>query len=152
CSSRLGGRSERREIVGRAGDIKQALDRDWRACPSLPACRTSIPTISSQRLGEKTRKNQMFGACDNGRLGRNIMRSAIGILALSALGSTILAGSAFADTSAKKIAFSNNYAGNSWRQAMLKSYDIVTKKAVADKVVGAADVFTTARQALTNHE
>src|SRR5258706_9365759 len=51
---------------------------------------------------------------------------------------------ASADTSAKKIAFSNNYAGNSWRQAMLKSYDIVTKKAVADKVVGAADVFTTA--------
>ncbi len=54
------------------------------------------------------------------------------------------AGSALADTSGKKIAFSNNYAGNSWRQAMLKSYDIVTKKAVADGVVGAADVFTTA--------
>jgi len=31
CSSRLGGRSQRREIVGRAGDIKQALDRDSRA-------------------------------------------------------------------------------------------------------------------------
>jgi ribose transport system substrate-binding protein len=72
------------------------------------------------------------------------MRSAIRILALCGLGSTILAGSALADTSAKKIAFSNNSAGNSWRQAMLKSYDIVTKKAVADKVVGAADVFTTA--------
>jgi len=72
------------------------------------------------------------------------MRSAIRILALCGLGSTILAGSALADTSAKKIAFSNNYAGNSWRQAMLKSYDIVTKKAVADKVVGTADVFTTA--------
>ena len=43
-----------------------------------------------------------------------------------------------------KIAFSNNYAGNSWRQAMLKSYDLVTKKAVADNVVAAADVFTTA--------
>ncbi len=54
------------------------------------------------------------------------------------------AGSALADTSGKKIAFSNNYAGNSWRQAMLKSYDIVTKKAVADGVVAAADVFTTA--------
>src|SRR6201988_395210 len=66
------------------------------------------------------------------------------MLALSALGSTIIAGAAFADTSDKKIAFSNNYAGNSWRQAMLKSYDIVTKKAVADKVVAAADVFTTA--------
>jgi ribose transport system substrate-binding protein len=88
--------------------------------------------------------HQLFGACDNGHLGRNIMRSAIRILALGALGSTILAGLALADTSAKKIAFSNNYAGNSWRQAMLKSYDIVTKKAVADKVVGAADVFTTA--------
>lgn len=53
-------------------------------------------------------------------------------------------GAANADTSTKKIAFSNNYAGNSWRQAMLKSYDIVTKKAVADRVVAAADVFTTA--------
>ena len=49
-----------------------------------------------------------------------------------------------ADTKGKKIAFSNNYAGNSWRQAMLKSYDPVTKKAVADGVVAAADVFTTA--------
>src|SRR5205809_118910 len=56
----------------------------------------------------------------------------------------LVAGSAAADTSGKKIAFSNNYAGNSWRQAMLKSYDIVTKKAVADKIVAAADVFTTA--------
>ena len=43
-----------------------------------------------------------------------------------------------------KIAFSNNYAGNSWRQAMLKSYDLVTKQAVKDHVVAAADVFTTA--------
>src|SRR5262245_57975707 len=62
----------------------------------------------------------------------------------AALGALVLAGSAMADTSDKKIAFSNNYAGNSWRQAMLKSYDIVTKKAVSDKIVGAADVFTTA--------
>src|ERR1017187_2956827 len=64
--------------------------------------------------------------------------------ALCALGGILAASPALADTSAKKIAFSNNYAGNSWRQAMLASYDIVTKKAVADKVVGAADVFTTA--------
>ena len=71
------------------------------------------------------------------------MKSAITILACCTVGSTILAGSALADSD-KKIAFSNNYAGNSWRQAMLKSYDIVTKKAVADKLVGAADVFTTA--------
>jgi len=55
-----------------------------------------------------------------------------------------LSTAALADTKDKKIAFSNNYAGNSWRQAMLKSYDAVTKKAVADGIVAAADVFTTA--------
>jgi ribose transport system substrate-binding protein len=64
-------------------------------------------------------------------------------LALLALGGIVASGVAHADTSQMKIAFSNNYAGNSWRQAMLKSYDIVAKKAVADKVVAAADVFTT---------
>src|SRR5215469_70881 len=66
------------------------------------------------------------------------------LLTAGALAIALSASGALADTSQKKIAFSNNYAGNSWRQAMLKSYDIVTKKAVADKVVGAADVFTTA--------
>src|SRR3984893_13259744 len=63
---------------------------------------------------------------------------------LPILAGMALIGVAHADTKTARIAFSNNYAGNSWRQAMLKSYDIVTKKAVADKVVGAADVFTTA--------
>src|SRR5690349_22960209 len=65
----------------------------------------------------------------------------IAALALCLLAGIVPAG---ANTSGKKIAFSNNYAGNSWRQAMLKSYGIVTKKAVADGVVAAADVFTTA--------
>jgi ribose transport system substrate-binding protein len=59
------------------------------------------------------------------------------------------AGSALADTSDKRIAFSNNYAGNSWRQSMLKSYDIVAKQAVADGVVAAADVFTTSENQVT---
>ncbi len=72
------------------------------------------------------------------------MKRLTGMLALAALGVSALAVSAQADTSDKRIAFSNNYAGNSWRQAMLKSYDVVTKKAVADGVVAAADVFTTA--------
>jgi ribose transport system substrate-binding protein len=66
------------------------------------------------------------------------------LLVLSALAAMLASGTALADTSDKKIAFSNNYAGNSWRQAMLDSYGIVTKKAVADGVVAAADVFTTA--------
>ena len=55
-----------------------------------------------------------------------------------AIAATCLSGAAVADTSSKKIALSNNYAGNSWRQAMLKSWDKVTSKAVADKVVADA--------------
>jgi len=71
------------------------------------------------------------------------MSRTVSMLALCAAGA-LFAGSAHADTSKMKIAFSNNYAGNSWRQAMLKSYDIVTQQAVKDHVVAAADVFTTA--------
>ncbi|MGF0539411.1 ABC transporter substrate-binding protein [Agrobacterium sp. ES01] len=56
---------------------------------------------------------------------------------------------ALADTSGKKIALSNNYAGNSWRQAMLTSWDTITKKAVADGVVAAADPYTTAENQAT---
>ncbi|RVD72275.1 ABC transporter substrate-binding protein, partial [Mesorhizobium sp. M4A.F.Ca.ET.029.04.2.1] len=48
------------------------------------------------------------------------------LLVLSALAAMLASGTALADTSGKKIAFSNNYAGNSWRQAMLDSYGIVT--------------------------
>src|SRR5262245_31896023 len=54
-----------------------------------------------------------------------------------------------ADTKDKKIALSNNYAGNSWRQSMLKSWDKVTKQAVADGVVAAADPFTTSENQVT---
>ncbi|WP_416798843.1 ABC transporter substrate-binding protein [Ciceribacter azotifigens] len=54
-----------------------------------------------------------------------------------------------ADTSSKKIALSNNYAGNSWRQAMLTSWDKVTKEAVKAGVVAAADPFTTAENQAT---
>ena len=71
------------------------------------------------------------------------MNRNVSMLALAAAAG-LFAAPALADTSKMKIAFSNNYAGNSWRQAMLKSYDIVTKKAVADGIVAAADVFTTA--------
>jgi ribose transport system substrate-binding protein len=70
------------------------------------------------------------------------------IVALGALVAVLAAVPSLADTSGKKIAFSNNYAGNSWRQAMLTSYEAVAKKAVADKVVKAADVFTTADKAV----
>jgi ribose transport system substrate-binding protein len=60
-----------------------------------------------------------------------------------------LCGPALADTASKKIALSNNYAGNSWRQAMLTSWDKITKEAVAKGVVAAADPFTTAENQAT---
>jgi ribose transport system substrate-binding protein len=53
------------------------------------------------------------------------------------------------DTSGKRIALSNNYAGNSWRQAMLKSWDTVTSQAVTDGVVAEAPAFTTAENDVT---
>jgi ribose transport system substrate-binding protein len=56
---------------------------------------------------------------------------------------------AFAETSSKKIALSNNYAGNSWRQAMLTSWEKITGPAVADGTVAAADAFTTAENQAT---
>lgn len=55
----------------------------------------------------------------------------------------------WSETSAKRIALSNNYAGNSWRQAMLQSWDKVTGEAVKTGVVAAADTFTTAENQAT---
>jgi len=72
------------------------------------------------------------------------------LLVCTVAAAAILAtGSAFAETKDKKIALSNNYAGNSWRQAMLKSWDKVTKQAVADGIVAAADPFTTSENQVT---
>lgn len=48
-----------------------------------------------------------------------------------------------------RIALSNNYAGNSWRQAMLESWSKVTGPAVDAGVVAAADAFTTAENQAT---
>lgn len=70
-------------------------------------------------------------------------------LASAALVCAAMPMTAHADTSGKKIALSNNYAGNSWRQAMLTSWDKVTKEAVKSGVVAAADPFTTAENQAT---
>jgi ribose transport system substrate-binding protein len=77
------------------------------------------------------------------------MKRRIEGLALVAVCLAVFAGPAAADTSDKRIALSNNYAGNSWRQAMLRSWDKVTSQAVADGVVAAADAFTTAENQVT---
>ncbi|MCX7645782.1 MAG: ABC transporter substrate-binding protein [Rhodobacteraceae bacterium] len=76
-------------------------------------------------------------------------------LSAAALGSALAAAlsaaalPALADTSDKRIALSNNYAGNSWRQAMLTSWETVTKPAVEAGIVAAADAFTTGENSAT---
>ncbi|HSF93286.1 MAG TPA: ABC transporter substrate-binding protein [Paracoccaceae bacterium] len=70
-------------------------------------------------------------------------------LLLSAAAIAMVASSAYADTSDKRIALSNNYAGNSWRQAMLQSWDDITGPAVADGIVAQADAFTTSENQAT---
>lgn len=70
------------------------------------------------------------------------MKMRAALMAASAM--LLLASGAMADTAGKRIALSNNYAGNSWRQAMLQSWDKIGKQAVADKIVAAADAYTTA--------
>ncbi len=71
------------------------------------------------------------------------MSKIVAVTSLAAVLGVLSFIAASADTSGKKIALSNNYAGNSWRQAMLKSWEKVGKQAVADKIVAAADAFTT---------
>ena len=71
------------------------------------------------------------------------------LLLLTSAALTFAVMPALADTAAKRIALSNNYAGNSWRQAMLTSWETVTKPAVAAGTVAAADAFTTAENQAT---
>lgn len=54
-----------------------------------------------------------------------------------------------ADTSGKRVAMSNNYAGNSWRQAMLASFDKAGKQAVEAKQLKEVRSFTTAENQAT---
>lgn len=72
------------------------------------------------------------------------MRTILLTTALALVGMPVLA-----DTSGARIALSNNYAGNSWRQAMLTSWETVTGPAVEAGVVAAADAFTTAENSAT---
>jgi ribose transport system substrate-binding protein len=76
------------------------------------------------------------------------MRSPL-VAACAALLLASTAPTAFADTSGKRIALSNNYAGNSWRQAMLESWATASQQAVDDGIVAAADAYTTAENQVT---
>jgi ABC-type sugar transport system substrate-binding protein len=93
-----------------------------------------------------TKKFPITGIKNTGRTTMRRIRFALLATAAAFAGSATMAQ---AETKTARIAFSNNYAGNSWRQAMLKSYDLVAKKAVADKIIAAADVFTTSDKEVT---
>lgn len=71
------------------------------------------------------------------------------VLSMAVAAIALNTGAALADTSDKRIALSNNYAGNSWRQAMLKSWEKVTSAAVNDGIVAEAPAFTTAENQVT---
>ncbi|MDP5221033.1 ABC transporter substrate-binding protein [Ruegeria sp. 2205SS24-7] len=68
---------------------------------------------------------------------------------LGLLAGTVQADGQLSDTSGKRIALSNNYAGNSWRQAMLQSWEEIGSAAVADGAVSAADAYTTSENQAT---
>ncbi|GAA4220889.1 ribose transport system substrate-binding protein [Sagittula marina] len=70
-------------------------------------------------------------------------------LLLSAAAIAMAATGAQADTSGKRIALSNNYAGNSWRQAMLEAWEDAGSAAVDNGIVAAADAFTTSENQAT---
>jgi ribose transport system substrate-binding protein len=74
-----------------------------------------------------------------------LLKSALTVLSVAAMVATapVHAEIAKGDTSSKKIALSNAYAGNAWRQSMLKSWEITANEAVKNKIVSAAPAFTT---------
>ena len=80
---------------------------------------------------------------------RSYLASAIIGLCFAGVAGTTFAQAATGSTASAKIALSNNYAGNSWRQTMLKSWSEVADPAVKAHVVAAAPTFTTAENQAT---
>lgn len=78
-----------------------------------------------------------------------VSAAAIGIGLAAAAGAQAQEGVAEGDTSDARIALSNNYAGNSWRQSMLQSWAEVSDKATGEGLVAEAPAFTTAENQAT---
>ena len=78
-----------------------------------------------------------------------ISRMLLGAASLAMAAGLAQAESHASATADKRIALSNNYAGNSWRQAMLQTWEEVGEQAVADGMLAAADAYTTAENQAT---
>ena len=78
------------------------------------------------------------------RFDRHAEGTLLGMTYAASLGGTALfVVTALAATADKKIALSNNYAANAWRQSMLKTWAATADDAVKRKLVAAAPAFTT---------
>ncbi|WP_110686217.1 ABC transporter substrate-binding protein [Salinicola aestuarinus] len=80
-----------------------------------------------------TQNNKLFSA------------AVIGAISLTLSGMT----QAQEATADKRVALSNNYAGNSWRQVMLQSFEETAEQATNDGVIDAADAYTTSENQAT---
>ena len=75
---------------------------------------------------------------------KQVGRVALGV-GIAAISTAVLA----ADTADKRIAFSNNFAGNTFRQAMLESWKRVSAQAIGTHAIKEAPIFTTAQNQVT---
>ena len=71
------------------------------------------------------------------------------VLALCLVVSAMATGTFAGDTSQMRIALCNNYAGNSWRQAMLKGWEQAAQEATSKGIVKEVKAFTTAENSAT---
>jgi ribose transport system substrate-binding protein len=71
------------------------------------------------------------------------------VLALCLVVSAMPTGTLAGDTSQMRIALCNNYAGNSWRQAMLKAWEQAAQEATSKGIVKEVKAFTTAENSAT---
>ena len=79
----------------------------------------------------------------------NFSRFLVAVSSLAISAGAVFAEAHLTETSDARIALSNNYAGNSWRQAMLSSWEDVAGQAVEDGVLAAADAYTTSENQAT---
>ncbi|TIV62151.1 MAG: ABC transporter substrate-binding protein [Mesorhizobium sp.] len=76
------------------------------------------------------------------------MKMSIAALALGVM-TVGLASPSDAGTATKRIAFSVNYAGNTFRQQMIKAFQNVADKATSDGIIKGANVFVTSENSVT---
>lgn len=104
---------------------------------------------NSTNLPPGVRRTPEAKGRDGRRLALEGGAALLAILAFQAPVAHAADGVATGDTSKKRIAFSNSYAGNSFRQVMVKSWEQVVAKASKDKLVDADSPVVSANNSVT---